>query len=363
MTLLRIGRRICGGLLFAALCAGAAQAQVPEDLAAKKDFKAMRASSADPSGGNADMQEMQPGETVTIADIKGAGRITHVWFTIASPSKDHLRELVIRMFWDDAVKPAVECPIGDFFAQGHGKYVEFASAPVSVGAQMALNCYWPMPFKKHALITVTNDGSQKVDALYVNLDYRLDRHADRDARYFHTQYRTYFPAPVGKDLTICDAKGAGHFVGTFISVMANSDGWWGEGDDNFLVDGEAKPAISGTGSEDYFCGAWDFGRAFWTPFFGVPYYDNPDKGGEKRGILNTCYRWHIQDPIPFGKSLLFTLEHGRQGFDRNRKPYTNHYTTVGYYYVDHPEGDGQAIPAYANRVPLLIPLPGEEKRP
>jgi len=363
MRLVRMGFRVCAGLLLAAFCAGGAKAQVPEDLASKKDFKALRASSADPTGGNADMRRMAPGETVTVTDVKGAGRITHIWFTIAAPSKDHLRELVLRMYWDDAVKPAVECPIGDFFAQGHGKYVEFSSAPVSVGARMALNCYWPMPFKKHAIITVTNEGSDRVNALYFNLDYRLDRRAERNLRYFHTQYRTYFPAPVGKNLTICEVTGAGHFVGTFISVLANSDGWWGEGDDNFFVDGEAKPGISGTGSEDYFCGAWDFGRAFWTPYFGVPYYDNAQKGGEKRGILNTCYRWHIQDPVPFNKSLLFTLEHGKQGFDKDRKPFTNHYTTVGYYYVDHSEGDGPAIPAYASRVPVLIPLPDEEKKP
>lgn len=362
MRFSRVGKWLCGGLLFTGLFAGAAKAQVPQDLADKKEFVALRASSADPTGGNGDARSVKPGETLTVADIKGVGRMTHLWFTIAAPSPDHLRELVIRMTWDDAAKPAVECPIGDFFAQGHAKYVEFASAPISVGAHMALNCYWPMPFRKHALITVTNEGSQQVDALYYNLDYRLDKKQDRDIRYFHTQYRTYFPAPVGKDLTICETKGAGHFVGTFISVMANSDGWWGEGDDNFFVDGEKKPGISGTGSEDYFCGAWDFGRAFWTPFFGVPYYDNDSKGGEKRGILNTCYRWHIQDPVPFTKSLLFTLEHGRQGFDRDRKPFTNHYTTVGYYYVDHPEGDGPAIPAYKDRVPILIPLPDKAQQ-
>ena len=218
-----------------------------------------------------------------------------------------------------------------------------------------------MPFKSHAQITVTNEGSKQVDALYYNLDYRLDKKAPRDIRYFHTQYRTYFPAPVGSNLTICETKGAGHFVGTFVALMANSDGWWGEGNDSFFVDGEAKAGITGTGTEDYFCGGWDFGHAFWTPYFGVPYYDNAEKGGEKRGILNTAYRWHIQDPVPFKKSLLFTLEHGRAGWDKDRKPFTNHYTTVGFYYVDHPEHDGLAIPAYKDRVPVLIPLPEVKK--
>src|SRR5260221_726434 len=170
-------------------------AQVPADLADRKEFQAWRSSSADPTGGNGDARPMAPGQMLTVADIKGAGRITHIWFTISAQSREHLRELVIRMTWDDAQKPAVECPIGDFFAQGHAKYVEFASAPISVGAHMALNCYWPMPFKNHAVITVTNDGSQPVNALYYNLDYRLEKRPAKDARYFHTQYRTYFPAP------------------------------------------------------------------------------------------------------------------------------------------------------------------------
>lgn len=334
-----------------------AHAQVPQDLADKKDFKAYRSSSADPSGGNADFRRIEPTATLTVADIRGSGRITHFWCTIASPDPDHLRELVLRMTWDDAAHPAVECPIGDFFAQGFGKYVEFASAPVAIGSHMALNCYWPMPFRKHAMITVTNEGGKPVNAFYYNIDYRLDNRSDHGSRYFHTQYRTYFPAPVGKPLTICDTRGSGQFVGTFISVLANSDGWWGEGDDNWYVDGASRPQISGTGSEDYFCGAWDFGRSFTMPYFGVPYYDNPQKGGEKRGIMNTCYRWHIQDPVPFAKSLLFTLEHGRQGFDEDRKPLTNSYTTVGYYYLDSPDGDSPPLPPYAQRVPELIPLP------
>jgi len=337
-------------------------AQVPADLATKKDFSAGRASSTDPNGRNGDARRIDPGQTLTLMDVQGDGRITHVWFTIDSPSPEHLRELVLRMTWDDATRPAVECPIGDFFAQGHGKYVEFQSAPVVVGARNALNCYWPMPFKKHAVVTVSNEGEQRVNSFYFNIDYRTGERSQPDARYFHTQYRTYFPAPLGKPLTICETTGAGHFVGTFISVMANSDGWWGEGNDYWYVDGSEKPVISGTGSEDYFCGAWDFGKSFWNPYFGVPYYDNPSKGGEKRGILNTCYRWHIQDPVPFKKSLLFTLEHGRSGWDEDRKPLRNHYTTVGFYYLDNPEGDGPAIPPFKDRVPALLPLPSEEAK-
>jgi len=209
------------------------------------------------------------------------------------------------------------------------------------------------------VLTVANEGAQRVNNCYFNIDYRLDPAPQPDARFFHTQYRTDFPAPVGKPLTICQTTGAGHFVGTFISVMANSDGWWGEGNDYWRADGAEKPAISGTGSEDYFCGAWDFGRPFCYPYFGVPYYDNATKGGEKRGILNTCYRWHIQDPVPFKQSLLFTLEHGRSGWDEDRKPFPNHYTTVAFYYLDNPEGDGPPLPALKDRIPALIPLPDD----
>lgn len=255
-------RTLLLGVVLGALWPNLTMAQLPADLAAKKDFNAARASSADPKGHNGDSRRIDPGQTLTLMDIKGSGRITHIWFTINSPSPEHLRELVLRMTWDDATQPAVECPVGDFFAQGHAQYVEFESAAVMVGARNALNCYWPMPFKKHAVLTVANEGGQRVDNFYFNIDYQLDNNPASDPRYFHTQYRTYFPAPVGKPLTLCETKGGGHYVGTFISVMANSDGWWGEGNDEWFVDGSAKPVITGTGSEDYFCGAWDFGRAF-----------------------------------------------------------------------------------------------------
>lgn len=329
-------------------------AQVPDDFADKKDYRAMKSSSAALDGKNGDARHMNPGETVTVVDVKGAGRLTHFWFTIAAQDPDHLRQLVIRMTWDDAKRPAVECPIGEFFAQGPGKYVEFHSAPVSVGGQQAMNCYWPMPFKKHAVVTVTNEGTKDVGALYYNIDYRLDNRPAKNVRYFHTQYRNYFPAPKGEPLTICQSTGSGHYIGTVMTVMANSDGWWGEGDDNFYIDGSKTPAISGTGSEDYFCGAWDFGRTFQTPYFGVTYYDNEKFGGEKRGIQNTVYRWHIQDPVPFTKSLLFTMEHGRAGWDEDRQPLRNHYSILGMYYLDNPEGEGPALNPYPMRTPSLL---------
>jgi hypothetical protein len=325
-----------------------------DHLADAKSFVSGRAASTDPNHHNGDARRLEPGQTLTLVDVKGTGRLTHFWFTIAPPTGVPLQELVLRMTWDDAPKPAVECPIGEFFVQGHGKYIEFTSDPVVIGSARSLNCYWPMPFAKHALVTITNEGTVPIDALYFNIDYRLDKKKPKQMRYFHTQYHTYFPAPTGQDLTLLDTTGSGHYVGCNISVLANSNGWWGEGNDKFYVDGATTPTIEGTGSEDYFCGAWDFGKAFWTPYFGVPYYM-----GEHRGDRTTCYRWHIKDPVPFTKSLKFTLEHGRSGPDDTRKPFTNHYVTVAYYYLDQPSDDTPPIPPLSQRIPQLIPLPDE----
>ncbi len=332
-------------------------AQTLSELADRKDFRALRLASTDPKLKNADYRRIEPGATLDLGKIEGAGRITHMWFTIAAESTDHLRELVLRIYWDGAEKPAVECPLGDFYGLGFGRYIDYQSAPIAIGASKALNCYWPMPFAKGAHLTITNEGSQRVGACYFNIDYRLDDKPAPDARYFHAQYRQAYPAPKREDYLILDTTGSGHFVGCFLSVMANSNGWWGEGNDKFYVDGTSKPTIEGTGSEDYFCGAWDFNRPFWNPYNGVPLYDNAGKGGEKRGILNTCYRWHILDPVPFKQSLRMLIEHGSSGSNQDRKPLRNHYSSVAYYYLDKAEGDGPALPAYKGRVPQLLPLP------
>jgi hypothetical protein len=366
---------LAAGIVAIATWAIPLLAQVPEDLAERKDFRALRIASTDPKFKNADFRRIEPGATLELGRIEGRGRITHVWFTINSKSADHLRELVLRIYWDGADKPAVECPLGDFYGLGFGKYVEYKSAPIAIGGIKALNCYWPMPFATGARLTMTNEGTQRVDSCYFNIDYRLENAplpggrrrlrgpmADETIGYFHTQYHQAFPAPKGEDYLILETQGRGHHIGTFLSVMANSDGWWGEGNDKFYVDGAQKPTIEGTGSEDYFCGAWDFQHAFWNPYNGVPYYDNKDKGGEKRGILNTCYRWHLLDPVPFQKSLRFTIEHGRHGPEDDRQPLRNHYSSVAFYYLDRPEGDGPALPPYKERVPQLLPLAEGEKK-
>src|SRR5580704_460408 len=229
-----------------------------DSLAQAKDYVQKRSSSYDRSGGNADSRPVAPGETLTLLDDSGPGEISHIWFTIASPDPHHLKALILRMYWDGEPSPSVETPVGDFFGLGLGDYFLYQSIPLSVGSDKALNCFFPMPFEKHARITVTNEGSRKTDAFYFNIDYRAYRKLlPGDLLYFHAQYRQAAPAqgwtndwrsngdPLvdGKknlngegNYVWMEATGGGHFVGVTMSVLQNQDSWWGEGDDMFFVD-------------------------------------------------------------------------------------------------------------------------------
>ncbi len=172
--MMRIQSKLTISLFFLVSAAAPLLAQVPEDLAQPKKFRALRIASTDPRFHNGDSRPIKPGATLELGQIVGHGRITHVWFTIAGKSPDHLRELVFRIYWDGAEKPAVEAPLGDFFGLGFGRYVEYKSAPISIGGIKALNCYWPMPFSKGARLTMTNEGTEPIHACYFNIDYRLD---------------------------------------------------------------------------------------------------------------------------------------------------------------------------------------------
>src|SRR5690348_16450406 len=252
------------------------------NLTVPQDYVLKRVSSYDRTGGNADMRQIASGQTLTLLDEDGPGVITHVWFTIASGERFHLKKLVLRMYWDGENTPSVETPVGDFFGLGLGDYFLYQSTPLKVGADKALNSFFPMPFSRHARMTVTNEGERKVDAFYFNIDYRAYAHPlAAEMLYFHAQYRQATPNKAvksdGKNLKGEDnyvwmtATGRGHFVGVTMSVLENADGWWGEGDDMFFVDGEKLPSINGTGTEDYFLGAWDFGgKPFSYGLFGAP---------------------------------------------------------------------------------------------
>ncbi len=321
------------------------------------DYVLKRVSSYDRTGGNEDFRRLPPGETLTLLDEPGPGVITHVWFTIADREMFHLKKLALRMYWDGEATPSVEAPVGDFFGLGLGDYFLYQSVPLAVGEDKALNSFFPMPFAKHARITVTNEGKERVDAFYFNIDYRALAHPlAAGTLYFHAQYRQATPCKAvqsnGKNLdgannyVWLEAEGRGQFVGVTMSVLENADGWWGEGDDMFFVDGEKLPSINGTGTEDYFLGAWDFGggKPFAYGLFGAPV-----AGPERAGSRWSVYRFHLDSPITFTKSLRATIEHGHAN-DR-----ADNYYSVAYWYQTEPHAAFPTLPPVEDRLPRLHP--------
>ncbi len=253
---------------------------------------------------NGDARGIKKGETLVLADVDGPGAITHIWFTVGSYDPFHGRSLVLRAYWDGSEKPSVQAPLGDFFGVGHGAFSSFVSQPVCVNSEgRSRSCFWRMPFKKHARITVTNDSEKyDCDSLYYYVDWQKYESLPEDTTYFCAQYRQAMPAQPG-DYVILDTTGKGQYVGTVYSVQQVENGWFGEGDDRFWIDGEATPSLRGTGTEDYFNDAWGF-RQFSTPYYGVSLWE-----GYFAGDRVTAYRWHIPDPVAFSKSLKVTIEH------------------------------------------------------
>ena len=340
------------------------------DLPQPKDYVQHRVSSYDRTGGNEDFRRVTAGETLTLLDESGPGLITHVWFTISSEDPHHLKALILRMYWDGESTPSVEAPVGDFFGLGLGDYYLYQSIPLAVGSDKALNCFFPMPFQKRARITVTNESATRVEAFYFNIDYRAyTKPLPADTLYFHAQYRQAAPAhgwtndwrsngdPIVNEKKNLDgegnyvwleATGRGHFAGVTMSVLQNQDGWWGEGDDMFFVDGERLPSINGTGSEDYFLGAWDFGgHAFSYGLFGAPVV-----GREVAGGRWSLYRFHLDSPIPFTKSLRATIEHGHA----NHR--SDDYFSVAYWYQTEPHAAFPPLPQLEERIPRIYAVGG-----
>jgi D-arabinan exo alpha-(1,3)/(1,5)-arabinofuranosidase (non-reducing end) len=334
-------------------------------LAEPRDYVQKRLSSYDRTGGNADFRTIAPGETLTLMDETGPGNITHIWFTLATGEAYHLKKLVLRMYWDGEATPSVETPLGDFFGLGLGEYYVYESTPLSVAPNRALNAFFPMPFEKRARITVTNMGKMNVDAFYYNIDFQaFGKPLAADTLYFHAQYRQASPNqgfegewkdngdPVVSDkknlsgernYVWMEATGRGHFVGVTMSVLQNQDYWWGEGDDMFFVDGAMQPAINGTGSEDYLLGAYSFGG---KPF-SYALYGAPVVGEEKAGSRSSVYRFHLDSPIPFTKSLKATIEHG------HANTRSDNYFSVAYWYQTEPHAAFPELPPVEDRLPQL----------
>jgi len=287
-------------------------------LARPQPGRSMRATStaADPQGNylpsNSDNSRVAPGKTKMVLDAAGPGTVTHMWFTFLGPaphtwakegSATH-QEMLLRVYYDGADAPAIEVPFGDFFANSFGRRSEVISVPVVVEDADSYNCFWRLPFRKSIRIEVENQSSKSINLLYYNIDWvKLDSLPD-DTPYFYAQYRQAYPTRPGQDYVLLDTEGRGHYVGTVLSVRTRSPSWFGEGDEKVYIDGEEKPSIWGTGTEDYFLSAWGLQRCS-TPYFGTPYFD-------QWGIVGghtSAYRWHVQDPLIFQRSIKFTIEH------------------------------------------------------
>jgi hypothetical protein len=292
-----------------------ADAQELDSLMKIQPGRAQAVTSTDPSfTGNSDrIKYVTPGETKVLADIKGPGVIRHIWLTFNEARPNWLEsggsaapnEIVLRMYWDDAKEPTVEAPIGDFFGAGFGRRLEVKSVPVQVEGGDGYNCYWPMPFFKRGLITVTNEGDKNVRSFYYHIDYTDQDSLPAETAYFCAQYNQAFPEKMGQDYLIADVQGQGHYVGTVMSVRSRSPFWFGEGDARFYIDGETKPSIQGTGTEDYFLMAWGLNQTSF-PYYGCTYMSSDY---EDLGTEYCLYRWHINDPVRFSKSLRFEIEH------------------------------------------------------
>jgi len=276
-----------------------------------KSFTAHRVSSnnAD-STSNDDSKRPIPGETTVLADLKGPGVISHIWLTVAGNEYGWPRLLRLRVYYDDSPIPSVDAPVGDFFGVGHGLERPLNSLVIrNSSSGRSRNSYWPMPYKKSIRITITNEGKRRLYNLYYHVDYQTYKSLPENTAYFHALYRQALPAKGGDWYDFLRVKGEGFYVGTVLNAVQVAAGWFGEGDDLFYVDGNPKPVIEGTGTEDYANDAWSF-RIGDGPYTGVTVAD-----GTETGARMTAYRWHLLDPIPFTKQFRASIEHAGWTFN------------------------------------------------
>jgi len=310
------------------------------DLPRLRASRRRRVSSWDRRGGNDDRLTVSPGSTVLLADIDGPGSISHIWCTVALPQRDlpdiveadYLRRLVLRITWDDATQPSVLVPLGDFFGVGHGRTVNFVSAPLQMSPEngKGFNCWFHMPFARRARVELISEMGIEPVFFYYYIDYEVFDGFEEDLGYFHAQWRCERPTDgiaqgnqtnrefqvEGENLTgqgnyvILDAAGRGHYVGCVLNIRnlrETSDwNWYGEGDDMIFVDDEPfPPSLHGTGTEDYFNTAWCPTQSYHAPYHGITLPGGPNWSGEI-----SLYRFHIEDPVTFTRAIRVTIEHG-----------------------------------------------------
>jgi hypothetical protein len=292
-----------------------------------------------------------PNAKIDLANIEGPGAIQHIWLTVHPTA---WRRLVFRFYWDNEETPSVETPIGDFFCNGWGERCNISSLPVAVNPAGGFNSYWEMPFRSHARIEIENLGPDPINGFYYSIDYTLTD-VPEDRAYFHAQWRRSNPLPYQEVHTLLDdVQGRGHYVGTYLAWGVNNNGWWGEGEIKFYLDGDSDwPTICGTGTEDYFGGAWNFefpaGQygVFSTPFLGMPQVIKPDglyRAQQRFGM----YRWHIQDPIRFKQDLRVTIQalgwRSRTGDKMRYLPLQDDIASTSFWYQAEPHASFPVLP-------------------
>ncbi|MBT3288579.1 MAG: DUF2961 domain-containing protein [Victivallales bacterium] len=291
--------------------------------------------------------QVEAGQTFTMADIEDSGAIQQIWLTPTG----NWRYSILRIYWDDQETPSVECPVGDFFCMGWGQYAQINSVPICVNPGSAFNCYWEMPFRKRCRITLTNLADEGM-RVYYQVNYTLTD-VPEDAAYFHAQFRRTNPLPYKEVYTILDGvQGAGQFVGTYMAWGVNNTGWWGEGEIKFFMDGDDEfPTICGTGTEDYFCGSYNFEnkaerqyQEFSTPYAGLPQVIRPDgvyRSQQRFGL----YRWHIMDPVRFEQDLKITMQALGWRSGGRYLPLQDDIASVAYWYQTLPTAPFPELPA------------------
>ena len=298
--------------------------------------------------------------TFTVAEIEGPGCIQHIWMTPTG----NWRYSILRFYWDDETTPSVEVPVGDFFCMGWGQYAPVQSLAVAVNPGSAFNCYWPMPFHKKCRITMENIDDEDM-VLYYQVDYTLTK-VPEDAGYFHAQFRRVNPVPYKKNYVLVDSiQGKGQYVGTYIAYGSTKNGWWGEGEIKFFIDGDTQfPTINGTGTEDYFCGSYDFDTGqtdkngkegseyteFTGPYSGLAQVIRGD-GHYNVAQRFGLYRWHITDPIRFEKNLKVTIQDLGWRHDGRYMPLQDDIASVVFWYQSEPHG---AFPVFPTKDQLDV---------
>lgn len=313
------------------------------------------------------LRDVEPGTSYTLADIEGPGKITHIWMTLpdhTSAGSNVLRDIVLRMYWDGEDHPSVEVPVGDFFCNGHGARCVVDSALVSVAPDGGFNCYFPMPFRERARVTIKSEHPETIPTCFFQIDYEIGVEIPEDTAYFHAQWRRENPTVRGEDYTIVDGvEGRGNFAGTYLAITALEKEWWGEGELKFYLDGDQEfPTICGTGTEDYFGGAWGFNdpskhddagfprpETYSMQYLGYPFFE---EGGDGQGRppRHGMYRWHIPDPIRFDEELRVTIQQighdGRSLFERS-----DDISSVAYWYQQEPHNQFPPLSERKERIP------------